>query len=1156
MSDGIAHSPDTHEEQKLFAAVSPHQGAVFVEDDHKYAKKSEEKQLPQDRTMTLTMTKEMGEELKKDLDRAKRGEQLNAILMDEHHLTPLEVSERYGSGLNQDVPGKSAGLSTDRARELLLEKGPNQLTRVDRKSAVREFLEQLANPLNLILILCGLISLILWILTPTSPTNLYLLAVLVGAAFLNSFVSWAQIRVSVRAVDALTKLVPFTSKAIRDSSLVEVPSETLVVGDVVFVKMGDRVPADIRVVSGSQFKVDNSSLTGESDPQLRVSSVSNKKRPTDGENLAFGGTAVVSGEAYGIIVRTGDDTVLGQIASLTQVKEKPSPLAIEVSRLVRVILIQGLIVAVIFCLVSIWAQAASAITAFSFLIGVWVSVIPQGLPSTMTMLLMIAVRRLVSKKCVVKNLHNIDTLGSVTLLATDKTGTLTQNKMTVVNMYLGGRHYGVQEKPAPGLFTMELPGAQEAVSVCAYCSSAKFDTDPENLKLPILKRKVFGDATETALLKFATLHNPSMVDRVESTTKVFEVPFNSANKWMMSVVEKQHDRGRLVAYLKGAPERVYARCSRIFGADGIEQTTEKDHKDVEEAIKYMSGLGMRVIGIAQRLIFREEEDDFDFTSGSEHYPTSDFSFIGLIGIMDPPKDTVKGAIDLCRSASIKVIMVTGDHPLTAKSIARQVGLITMETRDEVAAQMGIKESEVDPRLYDAVVITGEELESMTNDQWNTVLGKKEIVFARTSPTNKLEIVVRAQSIGHIVAVTGDGVNDSPALKRADIGVAMGISGSDISKEVAGMILLDDDFSTLVAGVQEGRLIFENLKKSLRYTLTHLFPELVTFLLFIAAGYPSLLSSLLLLMIDLGTELFPANSMGFEVPESDLMKKPPRKVVEAPAVMAIKSEEEAEELARVQSFNIQVVTIPEKKFNLWEALKGFFDLRIPGAKPGDENLVDGELLSWSYLEGSTIQTISCLMGSFWVFMDNGIPVSALYDLGTTGALSSAPPSDATINGKYFTADQMQNIWYEAQAAYFMGIVVVQMFDCQITRIRYGWPTMRKLFFNWYGFLGSACSFLYACIFVYAPGAQPVFLTAGLHPKYYLAGIAGGVFLVLYDLARRAVRYHYGFKGYAARIPFLQPERRSDKVQLEVLKIVNGQPRDSDAEDEHIQLAPIP
>eukprot|EP00475_Leptophrys_vorax_P045385 TRINITY_DN9399_c0_g1_i1.p1 TRINITY_DN9399_c0_g1~~TRINITY_DN9399_c0_g1_i1.p1 ORF type:complete len:1122 (-),score=367.71 TRINITY_DN9399_c0_g1_i1:46-3411(-) len=1058
-----------------------------------------------ERTLTFHEAKHLGDELKEELKKKQDEAKLKEIDIDEHYLTLEELNARYGCGLNFDAPWESAGLSNAKAAELLEKNGPNMLTPPKRLHPFIMFLHEFKNPLTSLLLLCGALSLVLWGLDTTQTVNLYLGAVLIVVTFLNAGLEFAQLQKSAAIMDSFKNLVPQSTAVMRESRQQKVPAEELVLGDVVLLKEGDKVPADVRLVYAVNFKVDNSSLTGESDPQARNREpMSGHHRVVEAENLAFGGTIVFSGEGYGVVIRCGDNSVLGQIAGMTAMKKRDSPLTHETERFVKIIAIAAGIMAMVFFAIGMGINPNFSLN-FIFLIGIFVANIPQGLPATVTLLLSFAVKRMSEKNVLVKDLQGVDTLGSITMLASDKTGTMTQNKMTVVHTWINGRHHSEIRKPSNNVvdenaFDLTVSGAKALVETCYICSKAKFDASEENMKLPINDRKVFGDATETGLLKFAAEYFEEEVIKGIEHIKVFEVPFNSRNKWALTIVCSNHDNGSLMLYMKGAPERVFARCSSIYENGIVRPLVDGDQGIFEEAYESMASLGQRVLAFAMKPLSAEYNKDSEFSLDPPIFPSEDLVFMGLIGLMDPPKDRVAEAIQACRSAQIQVMMVTGDHPFTAEAIARKVGLITGDTIESAAEKLGKNISEVKYDEYEAVVVHGDKIDSMTNAEWEAVLRKKEVVFARTSPIHKLEIVARCQAMGHIVAVTGDGVNDSPALKKADLGVSMGISGSDISKEVAGMILLDDNFATIVDGIKEGRLIFVNLKKCIRYILTHIAAEIWPFLLYIAGGLPLALNSLQILMIDLGTELPPALAFSWEPAEDDIMTTPPRRQVVAQQGPMVVSAEDAINLGRVPSFIVETLEIPAPEPKKWWQFWKSSDSSTKA--PTGERLVDKDLLSWSYLFAGSFESLAGFGGFFWMFYHNGIGFSSLWGLArANSAYGSSNANDATIGGVFYSGSTLDDYLAEAQTSYFASIVIVQFFVLYLCRSQSGFPWGMRMFRNKRAYLSFILSFGFAMFCAYVPFMNTILVTKGPSIQGFIPAVIGGFALIICEFIRR-------------------------------------------------------
>ncbi|TPX40659.1 hypothetical protein SeLEV6574_g06497 [Synchytrium endobioticum] len=1028
------------------------------------------------------------------------------------HLMPVDqVAAKYGTGINSQHPAESPGLTNEEAQVRLERDGPNQLTPPTKRHWVLRFLDILLGLFNLMLLISGVAAYILYGIDPVNNfQNVYLGAILIGVAFLNAFIEFYQIQKSQSILESFLNLIPSKSYVVRAGKLSQISASELVKGDVVYIKMGDKVPADVLLFSCNELKVDNSSLTGEAEPQER-SKTNTMKAPLEATNLVFNGTLAVNGDGYGIVIRTGDDTVIGQIASLTSNEQRrSSPLSTEINHFVHIIAAVAAVVAIIFFLVGMTAKNLGFSYSLNFAIGTFVSFVPEGLPATVTMLLTFAAKRMAVRNVLVKDLQGVETLGAITMLATDKTGTLTRNQMTVTYMWTGGIRYYAQGKDLPTaeqghstLLDIGTTGVAELLYMSALCSRAKFDRDD----VPVDQRQVIGDATEAGLLRCAATRLDSFDTLPRTFPKVFEIPFNSENKWHLTVHKKGHDSGDMMLYIKGAPERLLRLCDKIWNGREITSLTDADKANFEETYKFMASKGHRVLAFAGLPLPREHYTaDYEFTKEPANYPQTGFVFYGLVSLEDPPKHGVREAIGHCREAGIRVMMVTGDHPLTAEAIGRKINLMIEDTREMVAIKRGKRPEEIKDDEYDAVVIHGEQIDSLTDADWERIYSKREIIFARTSPRHKLDIVKRAQSRGHIVGVTGDGVNDSPALKKADLGIAMNQSGSDVSKEAAAMILLDDNFASCVNGIEEGRLIFQNLKKSIQYTVTHTMPEVFANLMFLLVPLPLPLSSVLILVVDLGFELFVALAYAFDPPESKngLMKLPPRKPVTPESTVRLRRDE-ARKLRHQGEDGVEVnpgfVAHTTHWIKSWSRLLTADYWAELFEEKDEEVLVDMNLLSWSYLEAGSIQTIGCFV-SFFVVQYYYFGVTP-YDL-QQNATNWGKGTYTLASGRTLTAEEMATSLAFGQSMYYLSIMFQQMFNHFICKARLGIPFGSFMVENKWSFYGLAAGAIFSMLIVYIPPLNVAFDTEyHLLPLFWLIPIAFGVFLYVYAVIRTVI-----------------------------------------------------
>lgn len=1054
---------------------------------------------------------------------ANKGPKNKSVDVDEHLLTLDAVCERYHTEVNVDRPANSRGLMEQTAAQRLLEDGPNILSPPKKKHPIIVYLELLFTLFNILLMVAGILVYILYGLDPVNnKPNLYLGAILFGVAFANAFIEFYQKQKSASLLESFLNLIPQKCFVIREGRLQQIMAGDLVKGDVCFVRMGDKVPADLLIFSASDFKVDNSSLTGESDPQERRKN-NTFENPLEATNLVFFGTLAVSGEGYGIVIRTGDHTVLGQIAGLTTSEEKAkSPLSKEIDKFVKIIAFIAITTAVIFFIAG-YLIYRDLNFVLIFAIGVCVAWVPEGLPATVTMLLTIAAKRMATRNVLVKDLQGVETLGAITLLATDKTGTLTRNQMTVtnvwscLNLYSALRNIQVTGNPIQA----NSPGIPEIMNIATLCSRAKFDrTD-----VPIEQRQVLGDATEAGLIRFAAQTLPNFEELRETYPKVFELPFNSETKWHMSIHRKSHANGPLTLYLKGAPERVLRICTTILTENGPIPLGEEHRQSFNETYEQMASKGHRVLAFAQLLLpGNEYPEDYVFDKELKNYPTNELCFVGLTSLEDPPKHGVREAIGRCRSAGIQVMMVTGDHPLTAEAIGRKINLMLSETKSQVARRLGRSEDSIQEHEYNAVVIHGEQIDELTEEDWENIFSKNEIIFARTSPRHKLEIVKKAQKMGHIVGVTGDGVNDSPALKKADLGIAMNLSGSDVSKEAAAMILLDDNFSSTVHGIEEGRLIFANLKKSIQYTITHIVPEVIPQLLFVIVPVPLPLSSILILVIDLGFEIIASISYAWEVPESrtGLMNLPPRKPVTPTSYELLLRQRDRELKPRVDPESGEIIppTFAAKVGNYFKNLFDAGSWRDYFNEEGEE-LVDFNLLSWAYLEVGMIEAIGGVLTYFIVLNHRGITPSIARDMASAAKyFTPTSPTYNGPNGLKITRDQQQQYLSEAQGSVYLAIMIMQLFNLFACKAKYRLPFGKFVFKNKATFVGVVFGAILAFIIAYVPPFNVAFGTSyTLNPIFLLVPLGMGVVIIIYASLRMLILRKLKPISYNPEIPGL-------------------------------------
>ena len=736
-----------------------------------------------------------------------------------HHLAVAEAFASLQSG-----PG---GISEAAARRRLTEFGPNAVEEVARESLLTAILKELTHFFAIILWIAAALAFFAGWRDPGQGMAMLGFAI-VGVIVVNGGFSFWQAYRAEQALLVLKKLLPHSAKVVRDGAVRQVPATEIVPGDLVVVEPGDIVPADCRVVETCGVRVNNATITGESLPHSRDAEPSDKPELIESRNILLAGTSLVSGEAKALVFATGLQSAFGQIARLTQSTAKAvSPLQCEIARVSRVVAVLALALGIILFFVGramglpFWAN-------FTFAIGIIVANVPEGLLPTVTLALAMGSQRMAKRNALIRHLPAVETLGCTTVICTDKTGTLTQNRMLAKRLFVGGAFHD-----AANLGPLDTLKSAHArfFEVAACCHSLK----PTHSGA---ERGWLGDPMEVALVEFAAQALP----QVPMFRRVNEIPFDAQRKRHSTVHDTAHGT---VLYCKGAPEAVLALCHRVEMPGGSVDLTADLAATFLHAANGMAKEGLRVLAFA----WRELPESRDLAHAEEKLILS-----GLIGLEDPPRPEVADALQKCREAGIKVIMVTGDHPHTALAIAREIGLVKSAA---------------------PVVITGDHLRLLSSVQLQLALDAPEILFARVAADQKMLIVVALKRKKEIVAVTGDGVNDAPALKQADIGIAMGRDGTDVARESADMILLDDNFASIVAAIEEGRAVYANIRKFLTYILTSNIPELVPYLAFVLFRIPLPLTIIQILAVDLGTDMLPALALGAEPPNPQTMKLPPR-----------------------------------------------------------------------------------------------------------------------------------------------------------------------------------------------------------------------------------------------------------------------------------------
>ncbi len=725
-----------------------------------------------------------------------------------------------------DVKSCENGLTAEESEARLQSQGKNKLAEGKKEPMILRFLKQFIEPMTLILIVAAIISAVMSGLNKEFPTDVI---IIMSVVVINAILGVLQESKAEKAIDALQKIAAATSKVIRNGRIVVVKSEDLVVGDVIVLEAGDAVPADARIIECASMKVEEAALTGESVPVIKTVEAINSNGADvplgDRKNMVFMGSTVVYGRGKAVIVGTGMNTEMGKIANALQTaKEGKTPLQQKLSQLSKVLTYMVIGICVVIFAISLIRAAVdktlmndtanTILNTFMIAVSLAVAAIPEGLATVVTIVLSIGVTNMSKRNAIIRKLTAVETLGCTQIICSDKTGTLTQNKMTVVE------HYGDDEKLLANAMSL--------------CSDAEYDVE---------KGEATGEPTECALVNYASTLDLDKNVQKTLYPRIGEIPFDSMRKMMTTVHRDQE--GTIVQYTKGAPDEIAKRCTHVYENGAVVEMTEQKRDEILAQNKAMADKALRVLAVAQKTLAKEPDD---YTSEAME---KDMCFVGLVGMIDPVRPEVLPAIEECRKAGIRPIMITGDHKDTAVAIAMQLGIIT------------------DP----SQAITGAELDKISDEDFANDV-EKYSVYARVQPEHKTRIVNAWRAKGYITAMTGDGVNDAPSIKNADIGVGMGITGTDVTKNVADMILADDNFATIVSAAGEGRRIYDNIRKSIQFLLASNLSEVLSIFMATLLGF-TIFKPAHLLWINLITDCFPALSLGMEAPEKDIMSRPPR-----------------------------------------------------------------------------------------------------------------------------------------------------------------------------------------------------------------------------------------------------------------------------------------
>jgi sodium/potassium-transporting ATPase subunit alpha len=734
------------------------------------------------------------------------------------------------------------GLSEAEAERRLREFGPNELQAAERIAVLPMLGRQCTHFLALLLWAAAALAFVADRMKPGEGMDLLAWAI-IGVIGVNAFFSFVQEYKAERAIIALRRLLPMRVKVVRTGAISEVSASDVAPGDLAILAEGDRVPADGRVIAAVQFRVDNAPLTGESIPKSRTAGAATDGSLVESANIVFAGTTVLSGTARVVVFATGMNTEFGKIAHLTSgIETEMSPLQQEIRKVTRLIAAISMGIGLAFFGLGILI-GRSFWENFVFAVGLLVANVPEGLLPTVTLALAVGGQRMAKRKALVKNLVSVETLGCATVICTDKTGTLTENRMAVTRIYIDGREIHVSgsfvNTEAGGPVTPDLLDQWAPLfAIAVGCNNASRRHDQDSSGSTFV-----GDPTEIALLQCAGALLPNGPD---VPPRVAEFPFDADRKRMTTIHGAAS--ANTVAYVKGAPETVLPICRSTYRNGCAIPLGETERQAIVDRLNVFAESALRVLALAYREL--PEAARLPLMEETEQ----DLTFVGLVAMLDPPRPEVPEAVARCRKAGIKPVMITGDNSRTALAIARTIGMVRNEK---------------------APVLEGGQVEQMHDETLKAALAGPEILFARMTPTQKMRIVTLLKEMGEVVAVTGDGVNDAPALKKADIGIAMGIAGTDVAKEAADIVLLDDNFATIVNAVDEGRAVYENIRKFVTYILASNIPEIVPYLASVVFRIPLLLTVVQILAVDLGTDMLPALGLGAEPPDATTMDRPPR-----------------------------------------------------------------------------------------------------------------------------------------------------------------------------------------------------------------------------------------------------------------------------------------
>ncbi|GAB6023010.1 hypothetical protein CHUAL_007100 [Chamberlinius hualienensis] len=977
--------------------------------------------------------------------------------MDEHKISLDALYARYATDPNM-------GLTALRVKEVYEVFGPNRRTPVPTVPDWVLFCKNVFGGFSLLLWIACVLCLVTFsvqsdLMDRPPYENLALAIILAIVVILTGLFSYVQEKRGIRLLERFCRKTPQSVNVVREGKKMVLDSEELVMGDVVDIKAGDKIPADIRIISSHNFKVDNSLINGVLEPQLRSPEFTHED-PLETINMAYSSANAVEGSCRGVVVATGDRVLVARLLTSVEFHYPESSLIREVTCTMQTLTSVGIIVGMVLFIVAYLTRPLwfgfQWFDALVILVGIILAIVPEGLLAVVSLSLILTANRLYSKNLMAKNLDSIETLGRVSSILVDKRRALTSGVLKVSHLWFNGNRVDADLSEDNGESYRRTQTFQSLLRIASLCNTALFATEQGDVTPS--KRKASGDQYDVALLKWVDSQEGNAEQSSSRNPKVCEIPFNPNNRFHVTIheVPDQKDHS-YVLLMKGAPEHLLDACSTIM-FNGKEVALDGKLKEaLSEAFIEFGSLGETVLGFCDYKLPKQKfSSGYPFDADDQNFPLMGLRFVGLISFADSLRPNVPDAVGKCRTAGIRAVMVTGDHPITAKALARQCRIFIEDSKtvEDIATERGIGISDVSSKEANAVVIHGSDLKDMTHDRLDYLLRThRDVIFARCTIQQKLYIVEGLQALGGIVASTGVSVCDAPVLRKAHLGIALNVAGDDVAKSAGDLILLDDNFATIVAGVEEGRLIFENLRKSVAYLITSNMPEVWPFFLFLLLGIPLPLGALTILVIDLGTDMLPAISLTYERPEYDIMTVNPRNPQET----------------RLIDFN--VIDVRNGQIGIIEMAAGFF----------------------SYI---------VVMGENGFWMEN-----LLYRRRAWDSVGVSDMRDSY--GQEWTYERRKYLEWTCHSAFFISVVICQWMNLLCCKAR------NKLIHQ-QGCRNHVLTFAFifeailAILLLYIPGMDVAFRLMPIKINWWFCSLPFALLILMYDEARIFLKVKFRHK----------------------------------------------